>query len=187
MPTCLRGSLLAVLALAATSDMAVANELQPAEGLAVLTIVGNIEHTNRSGFDPFEDPFINYHERTFEKAAEFDLSMLEALGMQDIEVNYEDWPRPLRLSGPRLDDLLAAVGAEPETVATLALDGFSVELSGDMLSQEDWIVAIKADGEYLDIGKRGPAWIVFDPGEDKTITAEEEGTWPWAAFFIEIQ
>lgn len=187
MPTVLRSAALAVSGVMAASGLGAAAELPPAEGQAVLTIVGNILHTNRPGFDEFEDPFINYHERTFEKAAEFDLAMLEALGMQEIEVNYEAWPRPVRLSGPRLDDVLEAVGAEPMAITTVALDGFAVELTSDVLDREEWIVAIKLDGKYLDIGQRGPAWIVFDPGDDKSITAEEEGSWPWAAFYIELR
>ncbi len=187
MPIVLRNTILAVSGIMVISGMGIAAELPPAEGQAVLTIVGNIQHTNRPGFDEFEDPFINYHERTFQKAAEFDLVMLEALGMQEIEVSYEDWPRPVRLSGPRLEEVLNAVGAEPETMTAVALDGFAVEMTGDDLDREEWIVAIKLDGKYLDIGQRGPAWIVFDPGDDKSITPEEEGTWPWAAFYIELQ
>ena len=183
----LRHSMLAVLAVTATSGMVGAAELSPATGQVVLTIVGNINHTNRGGFDEFEDPFTNYHERTFEKAAEFDHAMLESLGMKEVEVNYEGWPRPVRLAGPGLDAVLEAVGAEPESITTLALDGFAVDLTSDMISQEDWIVAIKQDGHYMNIGQRGPAWIVFDPGDDNAITAEEEGSWPWAAFFIEVR
>ncbi|MGI9499104.1 MAG: hypothetical protein ACR2P3_03640, partial [Geminicoccaceae bacterium] len=86
-----------------------------------------------------------------------------------------------------LEEVLKMVGAKPESMTTVALDGFAVEFSKDDLDREDWIVAIKLDGKYLDIGQRGPAWIVFDPGDDKTITAEEEGTWPWAAFYIELR
>lgn len=187
MPIVLRTAALAVSAILASSDMAASAQLEAAGGQAVLTIVGNIAHSNRPGFDEFEDSFIKYHERRFEKAAEFDLAMLEAFGMKEIEVNYQDWPAPIRLAGPALDDVLAAVGADPTAITMLALDGFAVELSEDVLSKEDWIVAIKRDGKYLGIGQRGPAWIVFDPGDDKTITAEEEGIWPWAAFFIEVQ
>ena len=162
-------------------------ELTSADGPVVLTVAGAIENTNRPSFDAFKDPFINYHERPFEKAAEFDLPMLEALGMHEIDVSYEDWPEPVKLAGPRLKDVLAAVGADPEEMVVLALDGFAVDFTGDDLDKEDWIVAIKQNGEYMSLGQRGPAWVVFDPGEDKSITAEEEGTWPWAAFFIEIK
>ena len=187
MPIVQRYVAFAVLGFMATWGMRAEAELPSAEGQVVLTIVGNIEHTNRPAFDEFEDPFIKYHERVFEKAAEFDLAMLEALGMQEIEVSYEAWPKSLNLSGPRLKDVLEAVGAQPTTLTTIALDGFAVELTSDDLDREEWIVAIKLDGHYLDIGKRGPAWVVFHPGDDGTITAEEEGSWPWAAFFIELQ
>ncbi len=175
---------LGTMAVSGPSDAA---ELSSAEGPVVLTIAGEIENTNRPAFDAFKDPFINYHERPFEKAAEFDASMLEALGMHEFEVNYEDWPEPVTLAGPRLADLLDAVGADPETMMVLALDGFAVDLSAEVLESEDWIVAIKQNGAYMGLGQRGPAWVAFDPGDDKTITPEEEGSWPWAAFFIEIK
>ena len=180
-------SSLAAAWILASAAPASAAELTAADGPVVLTIAGEIENTNRSSFDAFKDPFINYHERPFEKAAEFDVTMLEALGMHEIEVSYEDWPEPVNLAGPRLKDVLAAVGAEPDEMVVLALDGFAVDFTGDDLDKEDWIVAIKQDGEYMSVGQRGPAWVVFDPGDDKAITAEEEGTWPWAAFFIEIK
>lgn len=187
MPKQAFASALAAAWMMAITCQVAADELSPAEGPVVLTIAGNIDNTNRPSFDEFKDPFINYHERPFEKAAEFDLPMLEALGMHEIEVNYEGWPAPVRLAGPRLNDVLDAVGAEPEAMVVLALDGFAVDFTDEDLNSEDWIVAIKQDGDYMSLGQRGPAWVVFDPGEDKAITAEEEGTWPWAAFFIEVK
>lgn len=177
---------IAASAIMATTGMSAAADLSPATGQVMLTIAGNIENTNRSAFDEFDDPFIKYHDRKFEKAAEFDLAMLEGLGMHEVEVTYETWPHPIRLAGPLLADVLGAVGAEPEDLMALALDGFAVELTKEQLEQEDWIVAIKLDGEYMGIGQRGPVWLVFDPGEDGSVTAEEEGTWPWAAFYFEV-
>lgn len=162
-------------------------DLAPADGSAILTIAGKIEKTNRAAFDEFEDPFTNYHDQKFESAAEFDLAMLEALGMKEVEVNYEAWPRPVTLAGPRLTDVLAAVGADPTRLTIMALDGFAVELTAKDLAREDWIVAIKQDGAYMGLGERGPSWVVFDPGEDKSITEEEEMTWPWAAFFMNVE
>lgn len=163
-----------------------AADLEEASGPVILTVTGNIENTNRAAFDAFDDPFTNYHERPFEKAATFDRAMLEGLGMKEVEVNYEEWPRPVQLAGPLLADVLDAVGAEPSAVTVVALDGFAVEISAEDLAKESWIVAIKQDGAFMDLGQRGPAWVVFDPSEDKSITAEEEGVWPWAAFFIEV-
>jgi len=176
----------ATIAISCSFGASWAADLPPASGQAILTVTGKIEHPNRPPFDEFEDPFTNYHDRKFDKAAEFDLAMLEGLGMHEVEVNYEAWPRPIRLAGPFLADVLEAVGAEPGLLTVLALDGFAVELTKQDLAGEDWIVAIQLDGEYMNLGQRGPAWIVFDPGEDKSITADEEGTWPWAAFFMQV-
>ncbi|MGI9505289.1 MAG: hypothetical protein ACR2RE_19795 [Geminicoccaceae bacterium] len=176
----------AVFAVFAQFGTALAADLSSAEGQVVFTVVGKIEKTNRAGFDAFEDPFTNYHDRKFDNAAEFDHAMLEALGMHEVEVNYEGWPRTIRLAGPLLSDVLVAVGADPDVLTVLALDGFAVELSKEDLANETWIVAIQLDGSYMNLGQRGPVWVVFDPGEDKTITAEEEGTWPWAAFFMQV-
>ncbi|NJO38706.1 MAG: hypothetical protein HC871_15245 [Rhizobiales bacterium] len=187
MQTGLRSAAVAASAIIATSGMGVAAELSPATGQIVLTVAGKIENTNRAAFDAFLDPFINYHERKFDKAAEFDLAMLEGLGMHEIDVAYEAWPGPIRLAGPLLSDVLGAIGAQPEGLTALALDGFAVELTKEQLEQETWIVAIKLDGEYMGIGQRGPAWLVFDPGDDNSVTAEEEGSWPWAAFYFEVK
>ena len=172
---------------AALCPMGAAWGLEPAGGAVILTVTGAIENTNRAAFDAFEDPFINYHDRQFEKAAEFDAAMLEGLGMQEIEIVYEDWPRTVTLAGPLLTDVLAAVGAEPGNLTMLALDGFAVELTGEDIAAEQWIVAIKQDGEYMGLGQRGPAWIVYAPGEDNTITADDEGRWPWAAFLLDVK
>jgi hypothetical protein len=164
-----------------------AAELAPASGPIILTVIGKIENANRPAFDAFEDPFINYHDREFESAAEFDAALLEGLGMQEVEVGYEGWPRSVVLAGPLLTDVLAAVGAEPSNLTMLALDGFAVELTAEDIAAEEWIVAIKQDGDYMGVGQRGPTWIVYSPGEDNTITADDEGRWPWAAFLLDVE
>lgn len=182
-----RGLMLVCVVLLGIMGSTQAADLEPAKGPVVLTVIGKIENTNRPPFDEFEDPFVNFHEWSFEKAAEFDLAMLESLGMHEFEVNYEAWPRSIRLAGPRSKDILGQVGAKPTLITMLSLDGFAVELSNDDLDNEDWIVAVKLDKHYMNLGQRGPAWIVFDPGPDQSITEEEEATWPWAAFLIDIE
>ena len=174
-------------AMTGTLSVGLAADLPPATGPVILTVSGNIEQTNRPPFDEFEDAFLNFHEKSFDSVAEFDLAMLETLGMHQYEVNYEEWPETILFEGPRLSDLLELVGADPTKVTVVALDGFASELSKEDLVSHDWIAAIKRDGEYLNLGQRGPVWVVYDPGPDKEITSEEEGTWPWAAFYIEVE
>lgn len=171
----------------AAMGVSLAADLPPATGPVILTISGNIEQTNRPPFDEFEDVLTYFHERSFDKAVEFDRAMLEALGTHEVEVNYEEWPTTFRFEGPYLSDVLELVGANPTMLTVVALDLFASEISKEDLGSHDWIVALKRDGEYLRLGQHGPVWVVFDPGPDKEITAEEEGTWPWAAFYIEVE
>lgn len=164
-----------------------AKELGQPAGPAVLTIVGSISATNRGPFDEFEDAFFKHHERRFDKAAAFDAAMLEALGAHEVTVSYAKWPRAFRFEGPWLKDVLAAVGAAGKDVSILALDGFATEISAADLAAYDWIVAVKRDGRYLDIGQHGPLWIVYARRDGKALTEEDEQRWPWAAFLIEVK
>lgn len=68
----------------------------------------------------------------------------------------------------------------------LALDGFATEISAVDLAAYDWIVAVKRDGRYLDIGQRGPLWIVYARRDGKAIGEDDEQRWPWA-FLIEVK
>ena len=45
-------------------------------GAVVLTITGNIAHTNRGQFIKKRDSFIGYHDRTFARAVEIDREIL---------------------------------------------------------------------------------------------------------------
>jgi len=164
-----------------------AAELGQPAGQVVLTVAGAVGATNRGPYDDFEDGFFKHHERKFDKAAAFDLAMLEGLGMHEVSVAYSGWPRTMRFEGPWLKDVLAAAGASGKDISVLALDGFASEISAADLDAYDWIVAVKRDGRYLDIGQRGPTWIVYARRDGKAFSAEDEQRWPWAAFLIEVK
>jgi hypothetical protein len=164
-----------------------ASEVQKPAGPVVLTIVGKIDRTNRPAFDETQDLFFKYHERKFERAFEFDRTMLEALGMTTAEIAYIAWPRRVTVEGPLLRDVLAMAGAKTGKIRMTALDGFASELEFKDLAEQEWIVALKADGRPLSIGQRGPAWMVYARRDGKAGTTEDELRWPWAAFLIEIE
>ena len=164
-----------------------AAELGQPAGQVVLTVAGDVGATNRGPYDDFEDGFFKHHERKFDKAAAFDLAMLEGLGLHAVTVTYDKRPRTFRFEGPWLKDVLAAAGASGKDVSVLALDGFATEISAADVAAYDWIVAVNRDGHYLDIGQRGPLWIVYARRDGKAIGAEDEQRWPWAAFLIEVK
>lgn len=156
------------------------------KGGPVLTIAGKITETNRPAFNELNDVFFNFHKRTFEHALVFDIASLEALGMQKARIDYPGWPAPVSVEGPFLRDVLAAAGAKEGTVRITALDGFTAELAAADMAEQDWIVAVKADGQYLGIGGKGPSWVLYARRDGKPATAEDEERWPWGAFLIEV-
>ncbi len=166
--------------------VAQADDLAAPTGAVVLTVAGKVGTTNRGPFRPFDDAFLDYHERTFVSAAEFDYEMLEKLGLHEVEIELGGWPAPQVLQGPWLRDVLAAAGAQTVTVTALALDGFAVEIMPEDLALHDWMVAIKRNGAYLRLGQRGPIWIVYGSKDGAPLTAEDEARWPWAVFYLEV-
>ncbi|NIA69976.1 hypothetical protein HBA54_15335 [Pelagibius litoralis] len=181
------GAVLCALFVLNAGPGAQAADLPKASGPVVLTVAGQVSKTNRPGFSAFEDGFLNYHEKSFGPAAEFDLAMLEALGMQKVEVSFDAWPSSYTFEGPWLKDVLTAAGASGRDITIVALDGFGSEISAEDIAAFDWIVGVKRDGRYLTIGQRGPLWVVYRRPDGKAPTAEDEQRWPWASFYIEVK
>lgn len=179
--------LIALLTLIVALPAAAAEEINRPAGAVLLTVAGNIEHTNRDAFDKKADPFIAFHERTFEKAVEFDRAMLEGLGMETAEIDFDGWGGPIRFQGPRLAAVLDFVGAGSGQLTTLALDGFGTKISRADIDAHDWILATRGNGRPFGIGQRGPLWLVYDPPGTRKATQQEEGKWPWAIFLIQVE
>ncbi|MFQ5773607.1 MAG: molybdopterin-dependent oxidoreductase [Kiloniellaceae bacterium] len=176
----------ALAALALLTRPGTAGELANPDGPVVLTVSGNIAQTNRAPFDPVRDAFLKYHEKAFEKAAEFDHAMLEALGMHEVKLASKNWPGAPRFEGPMLKDVLAAAGAAGKTVTVYALDGYGAKITKDELEGRQWILAIKRDGEYLKLGQRGPT-LLAAPHKGKVTSKSDESKWVWSAFYIEVE
>ena len=181
------GVLLAALLSLASVASAPAAEIGKPTGAVVLTVAGNIAKTNRPAYDEWRDVLLKYHEDTFDRAFVFDRVMLESLDVTGIRIEREGWPGPVTFSGPRLANVLEAVGWRGGQLVALSLDGYRQQISKAEVEARDWVLATKADGQPLAIGGRGPLWLVFDPPGDRPASEEEEGEWPWAVFFIQCE
>ncbi len=153
----------------------------------VLTIAGDIENSNRGKFDPLLDGFFGYHEKRFEAAFEFTITDLAALPQHQIsaEGSSETWRGAVRLSGPRLKDVLAKAGAGAKPVTVFALDGYGARFDAKQLDGRDWILAHTLNGRRLGIGGRGPLWLAYESGA-APVSADEEAKWVWSVFYIEV-
>ena len=158
-----------------------------ANGPALVTVTGNIENPNRGPADEFADAFFTSQDVEFQKAAAFDLESLEALGMKKITASYPDWPAEVTVEGPLLADVLAAAGAKGDTIVVRALDGYAPEIPMSDLTAYPVVLALKMNGEYLGLGGRGPAWIVYPRNDYPDLAETDDSKWVWSVFHMEVK
>lgn len=183
----LRPLLAAILAICFTASVQAA-DLAPPKGPVVLTIHGKIANANRGALDEFEDAFFKFGSVSFDRAAQFDLAMLEKLGMKTLTVKYDSWPKAYTFEGPLLADVLKATGATGQSIKVYALDGYGAEIPLSELRQYPVLLALKADGRYLGLGGRGPTWVVY-PRDDRhpALKSHDDAKWVWSALRIEVE
>lgn len=184
----LRSLFAAALLALGLSLPAMAADLAQPKGPVALTIHGKIANTNRGALDDFEDAFFKFGNVSFDRAAQFDVAMLEKLGMKTLSVKYDTWPKAYKFEGPLLSDVLEAVGATGQTIKVYALDGYGAEIPLSELRQYPVLLALKADGRYLGLGGRGPTWVVY-PRDDKhpALKSHDDAKWVWSALRIEVE
>ena len=153
----------------------------------VLTIAGDIAKTNRGATDGFADAFFRYHDITFARAFAFTRGDLERLGTHQLTATYPGKDLSVTVEGPRLSDVLDAVGARGETVHVLAFDGYSAVTTIAELRRYPVVLALKRNGRCLDIGGRGPAWVIYPSNEHPELAARDDTKWVWSVFFIRVE
>lgn len=127
---------------------AAANPLSPPAGPVVLTVAGQIEHSNADGG----------------KAA-FDLTMLTALPAQTIETTTPWTEGKQKFTGVALKDLLAALGASGERAHAIATNQYEVTFPLSDVTENGGIIAYRQNDAALPDDK-GPLWIVFPYDND---------------------
>lgn len=153
--------------LAATSA---ALALDPPKQRPVLTVTGNIEHTNRDG------------------RALLDMAMLERLPQVSF-ITMTPWEKePIAFSGPLLRDVLAAVGAEGKELRAVALNDYRVAIPATDAQQFRVIVATRMAGKPISPSAKGPLFIVYPFDSDRRLHSSayyERSIWQLVA--LEVQ
>jgi len=124
-----------------------AGELPAPQGKVLLSITGNIAHTNA--------------DVSGGRAAQFDRAQLEALGMHTLETTNPFIEGVHAFSGVRLSDVLDAVGASGKVLVARALDGYSVNIPFDDAYDFTPLLVMKIDGVVIRVRTKGPLWIVY--------------------------
>ncbi len=183
----LRSLFAAVFALCIAVSAQAADLAQP-KGPVILTVHGAIAHSNRGPLNEFDDAFFKFGNVGFARAAQFDLAMLEKLGMKTLTVKYDTWPKAYTFEGPLLADVLTAAGATGKSVKVFALDGYGAEIPLDEIRRYPVLLALKADGKYLGLGGRGPSWVVYPrDANHPALQSHDDAKWVWSAVRIEVE
>jgi hypothetical protein len=138
-------TILAFLALLSSASClgTVALALDAPKGPVILTVKGKLSHPNAG------------------EAAQFDLAMLEALPRRTATVKTPWTDGEPTFSGPLLQAVLEAAGAEGETLLVKALnDYFSAVPMSDARSI-DTILATRLNGKPMSVREKGPLFLIY--------------------------
>ncbi|MEA2117015.1 molybdopterin-dependent oxidoreductase [Halovibrio sp. HP20-50] len=125
------------------------------KGPVILTVSGNIAHTNAGS------------------NAQFDRAMLAALPQQEFETGTPWTDGRNHYRGPLMRELLAYVGADSDTVHVAALNGYEADIPVSDFEDYDVILALTKDGEAIPIREYGPLWVLYPFDQDEALLSEK--------------
>jgi hypothetical protein len=123
--------------------------LDAAPGKVVLTITGQVAHTNAGD------------------RADFDMAMLEKLPQHSFTAATPWYAQPKTFTGPLLRDVLSAAGAHGAVLHAVALNDYKIEIPAADAEDFDVIVARLLDGKPMSVREKGPLFIVY-PFDSRT-------------------
>lgn len=94
-------------------------------------------------------------------AAQFDMSMLEALPQTSFVTRTPWYAQARRFTGPLLRDVLAAAGAQGQLLRLSALNDYRVDMPWDDPQRHDVIVARLLDDKPMAVRDKGPLFVVY--------------------------
>ena len=130
------------------SSFANADTLPTPQGDIILTVSGQIAHTNGDG------------------VANFDREMIEALEHRTTTATTPWLDGAHDFSGPLGTAILDAVGAEGQTLSVIALNDYFAEVPVQDLRDYAVIFATHIDGEQLSVLEKGPLFMIY-PFDEK--------------------
>jgi hypothetical protein len=156
-----------------------------AEAPALLTVTGAVGRTNRPAMDPFADALFQALGVEFDQAFEFSRADLTGMPQVEVTAEYPGWPGAVTVSGPRLLDVLTKAGSRGSRIAVMAVDGYAPEFALEDVTR-DFVLALEANGRPLNLGGRGPVWLVFPPDSYDGQDAASDAGLAWAVFHIRV-
>lgn len=91
----------------------------------------------------------------------FDLAMIQALPQHEIVTGNPWVDKPHKYVGPKLSDVMKAVGGSGKTITLTALNSFQIRINWDKVKQYDPILAWQDDGMTMRVRDKGPLWFIL--------------------------
>lgn len=135
--------LLSLVAFVSFSVTAVAADLDQPTGDVLLTVTGEIMHTNGDG------------------VARFDAEMLKALGEETVTTSTIWTDGVQEFLGTPLKALIAALGVTEGKIVASAINAYSVEIPLTDAIEGGALVAHMRNGEAMNIRDKGPLWVIY--------------------------
>lgn len=118
------------------------------QGKVVLIVTGAIANTNKG------------------EAAEFDMPMVEAIGVESFTTKTPWYHDPVTFSGVRMSRLMEFVGAKGTSLTVTALNDYATDIPIEDFKKYQVILASKRDGNYMPVRDKGPLFIVYNYDSD---------------------
>lgn len=137
-------------------------DIEQPSGSILLTVSGNITHTNGHG------------------VADFDRAMLEGLQQHQVTMQTPWTDGEVSFQGFRVSDLMTMVGAEGREVVATALNDFSANIPFEDFSDRDVLIALEMNGEPMRVRDKGPLWVIYpvDPSTGElTVVDRDRMVW----------
>lgn len=148
----------------------IALALEPPTGKVVLTITGKVGQTNH------------------EDEARFDMSMLAALPQHTFTATTPWYTTPIKVTGPRLRDVLAAAGVSQGKLTAVALNDYKTSIPVEDALKYDVIIARLMNDKPMPVRDKGPLFIIYPFDSDKALAVPiyyERSAWQLKQLIVE--
>lgn len=129
--------------LAMMTAAAWADALPQPSGSVILTISGSVTHTNS------------------DQGAQFDLAMMDALAQRTTRTETPWHEGVQEFTGPRLSDLMAAVGASGSALRLVAINDYAAVMPWEDLQNHAVILATRRNGGQMPVRDKGPLFVIY--------------------------
>jgi hypothetical protein len=137
--------------------------------------------------DPATEPLFRAYGIDFDTACVMPFASLADMDQHTVRVAYPEGGETRDFSGPLLRDVLEIADPQGQTLTVTALDGYQRDIDIAQILEHDVILAIRMEGDALNLGGFGPAMIVWPRDDDEDLADMDDADWVWGVFSIEVR